>query len=81
MRREVRQSFYGKRYCCGYWMGAPRENSICNQFDKNALEQVVDTMGEPCSRSTERERVDFVDKTLSARGLSSAAVQRSPRRW
>ncbi len=26
MRREVRQPFYGKRYCCGYWMGAPQRN-------------------------------------------------------
>ena len=50
---EVRQSHYGK--CRVMWLldGAPRRNSVHNQSVENAPEQVEDTVGELCGRSTD----------------------------
>ena len=55
---DVRQSHYGKcrvkGFVCGYWLGAPGEI-------ENALEQVEDTVGEHCGRSTDAnvKNIDF----------------------
>ena len=60
MHHEVRQPFYGRsrvKYLLWLLNGGPQGDSAYNQSDENALEQVVDKAGEPCSRSTERERV------------------------
>lgn len=62
---DVRQSHYGKRrakgFVCGYWLGAPGDNSVHNQpAEKNALEQVEDTVGGLCGRSR-REREENMD--------------------